>query len=513
VPFMMNRALRLASVPLALKLRRVLELQWWVRGIGLDVVSSRSAEIQKSILIATNIGGNLNTLAFDIVLGMALRSRGHKVQFSLCDGALSACMYCELNKFKDLRDFKSKKAQKLCTGCTKTGKKLLKAANFHQILIQNKNSFEAEEWDLEIADSGTKRFLAKGRINDPEEYQDVFIEYLMSSRIMNSANKEIFSSQHFDVMVAHHGIYVPQANMVSAAKSFGVPVITWVQGYRKQSFLLGFGDTYHRSLLEDPFTSQELSTDEVREITDYLASRDIGDKDWIRFGKVTKDESCSIDLGANKLKVLLLTNVSWDAQIHYNSRVFSDMHSWIEETILWFSEKPNVDLVIRIHPAEVTGRIKARDPIFEYICGRFPNLPSNIKVIQPEENISTYKLMEICDLGIVFATKAGIELAAIGKPLIVTGESWIRGRGLSSDPESKDEYFNLLGEFVNDPNSLEINVEGALNFAHNFFFKKTRIVNSIKALPYYPYLRPRLKKNWDINDPGLFQIVKDIEEQ
>ena len=101
---MLSRALGLISAPLALKLRRVLELQWWVRGIGVDVVSSRSAEIQKSILIATNIGGNLNTLAFDIVLGMALRSRGHKVQFSLCDGALSACMYCELNKFKDLQD-------------------------------------------------------------------------------------------------------------------------------------------------------------------------------------------------------------------------------------------------------------------------------------------------------------------------------------------------------------------------------------------------------------------------
>jgi len=507
----LNRALGLISAPLALKLRRKLELHWWVRGIGLDVASSQSAEIRKSILIATNIGGNLNTLAFDMVLGMALRSRGHKVQFSLCDGALSACMNCELNKFKGLQDFKSKKAQKLCGGCTKTGKKLLKAANFDPILIQNKNSSEAKEWDLEIADSGTKRFLAKGRIDDPEEYEDVFKEYLKSSRIMNSANKEIFSSQHFDVMIAHHGIYVPQANMVSAAKSFDVPVITWVQGYRKQSFLLGFGDTYHRSLLEDPFISQDLSAEEFTEITDYLDSRDIGDRDWIRFGKVTRDESFSIHLGTNKLKVLLLTNVSWDAQIHYKSRVFPDMHSWIEETIVWFSDNPNVDLVIRIHPAEVTGRIKARDPIFEYICGRFPNLPNNIKVIQPDEAISTYKLMEICDLGIIFATKAGIELAAIGKPLIVAGESWIRGRGLSSDPENKGQYFNLLKEFVNDPNSLGINVAGALNFAHNFFFKKTRKVNSIKALPYYPYLRPRLKNNWDINDPGLFQIVSDIE--
>jgi len=119
--------------------------------------------------------------------------------------------------------------------------------------------------------------------------------------------------------------------------------------------------------------------------------------------------------------------------------------------------------------------------------------------------------MEICDLGLIFATKAGIELAALGKPLIVAGESWIRGRGLSVDPTTKQEYFAHLERFSKNPNSLPTNVEAALKFAHYFFFQKAQKVNSIKALSHYPYLRPQIKKDWELTDPGLLNLIHSIE--
>jgi hypothetical protein len=312
-------------------------------------------------------------------------------------------------------------------------------------------------------------------------------------------------------MIAHHGIYVPQGNMVAVAKEYEVPIITWVQGYRKQSFIFGIGDTYHKSLLTESYDVDDLCSDEKKEIREYLDSRDIGERDWIKFSSVSRNDPTNVDLGRNKTKVLLLTNVSWDAQLHYSSRVFPDMHAWIDETIKWFTTNSHLDLIIRIHPAEVTGKIKARDQILKYIEEKFPKLPANIKVIGPEVSVSTYKLMDICDLGLIFATKAGIELAALGKPLIVAGESWIRGRGLSVDPTTKQEYFAQLEKFSKNSNSLPTNVEAALKFAHYFFFQKTQKVNSIKALSHYPYLRPQIKKDWELKDPGLLNLIHSIE--
>ncbi len=499
------------STPVFLKVRKTIELRKWRRGLTLDLPTHVGVAKPKSILIATNIGGNLNTMAFDAVLGIALRSRGHHVYFTLCDSALTACMYCELNKFKTLEEFKSRKAQKLCRSCTKTGEHILNLAGFKALLIKPDGKSSYESWDLEIADSGTKRFLAKGKIDDQEEYRTVFEEYLKSSQIVNGEARDIFSKNQIDLMIAHHGIYVPQGNMVAVAKEFDVPVVTWVQGYRKQSFLLGIGDTYHKSLLSESYDLADLEPNEKKEIIEYLESRDIGERDWIRFSSVSRNDSTNVDLGQNKTKVLLLTNVSWDAQLHYSSRVFSDMHAWIDETIQWFTSNSHLDLIVRIHPAEVSGKIKARDPILRYIQEKFPKLPGNVKVIGPEDKVSTYKLMDDCDLGLIFATKAGIELAVLGKPLIVAGESWIRGRGLSVDPSTKQEYFAALEKFSKNSKSLPTNVESALKFAHYFFFRKTQKVNSIKALSHYPYIRPNIKRDWVFRDPGLLNLIHTIE--
>ena len=306
------------SIPIVLKVRKTVELRKWRKGLGLDPQTSIGITKPKSILIATNIGGNLNTMAFDAVLGIALRSRGHNVYFTLCNGALTACMYCELNKFKSLEEYKSRKAQKLCHDCSKTGQQILNIAGFKPLLLKPDGRSSSESWDLEIADSGTKRFLAKGRIDDQEEYKSVFEEYLKSSQIVNGEAREIFTKNQFDLMIAHHGIYVPQGNMVAVAKEYKVPVITWVQGYRKQSFLLGIGDTYHKSLLTESYDVDDLRSDEKKEIREYLDSRDIGERDWIKFSSVSRNDPTNVDLGRNKTKVLLLTNVSWDAQLHYS---------------------------------------------------------------------------------------------------------------------------------------------------------------------------------------------------
>ena len=51
----------------------------------------------------------------------------------------------------------------------------------------------------------------------------------------------------------------------------------------------------------------------------------------------------------------LLTSVVWDAQLHYASNVFPTMLDWVRETILYFRRRPDLQLVIRVHPAEVRG--------------------------------------------------------------------------------------------------------------------------------------------------------------
>ena len=110
----------------------------------------------------------------------------------------------------------------------------------------------------------------------------------------------------------------------------------------------------------------------------------------------------------------MLTNVFWDAQLHYRANAFDDMLDWVLETIGYFAQRPDLQLLIRIHPAEVRGTIPSRQPLLAEIQAAFPELPANVFVIPPESNSSTYAAMYACDSVLIYGTKTGVELSATG---------------------------------------------------------------------------------------------------
>jgi hypothetical protein len=504
--------LLILSSTFILKLRIRYEIFRWRKILQkLELISGHNSVEKKKILIATNIGHNLSALAFDLVVGLALRSRGHSITFTLCNAAVSACMNCELNKFKNVDEFVNLGSSKFCTKCFLQGKSILELGGFQTRVINNRDNSVSRSWDAEVASSGAKRFLAVGKIQDTVEYEKVFEKFLKSSQRMNFEFDEILQEKKYDLVLAHHGIYVPQGNLVHVTKAMNVPILTWVQGYRRNTFIFGRGDTYHKSLLTEEIVLPKLTRSELEMTKTYLSSRDGGGEDWIRFGLYTKASSKLKFQRSHRKKVLLLTNVSWDAQLHYKSRIFPHMHEWVIQTINWFIDHPEMDLIIRIHPAEVTGKIISRDPIATVINDTFKTLPDNVQVIGPREKISTYALMDVADLGLIYATKAGIELAAKGIPVIVSGETWVRGHGFTNDPETIEEYFEMLRLFAAGRGSLKKDQQKALSFAYHFFFERSVKVNSVKSLRRYPYIRPNISSNWESNDLGLLKIIEEIE--
>ena len=54
------------------------------------------------------------------------------------------------------------------------------------------------------------------------------------------------------------------------------------------------------------------------------------------------------------------------------------------------------------------------------------------------------RLADASDAVIIYATKTGIELAARGIPVIVAGESWLRGKGIGFDCDDAGAYERML---------------------------------------------------------------------
>jgi hypothetical protein len=500
----------LRASPLASRLR-LLRLNWIARtgahqrfGFAQSSESWRDALARaaggKRVLIATNLGGHFPLATIDRLLGIALTLRGASVTHVLCDRALTACQMCEIGLTPRLGS-----AQKpdplLCGYCHAPAEAslaeldLLVAGLGDSLTATDRADAESLGREASLVDlndlrfhgvaigehalAGALRYFGCSDLAAEPRGEIVLRRYLEAAALTATAYARLIDRLAPEVLVAHHGIYVPQGLAAAVARAKGVRVVTWNPAYRRHCFIFSHDDTYHHTLLNEPLESwrdRPLSEAERARVTEYLRSRREGREDWIRFHRdpdyaLTADLA-ALGLDASKPLIVALTNVFWDAQLHYPANAFPSQAEWLIDTIEYFSKRPDLQLAIRVHPAELSGSPPSRQRAADVIAGRFPTLPPSIKLVGPESALSTYALCEHADAALIYGTKTGVELSAVGLPVIVAGEAWVRGKGFTHDATSAADYRAKLELLPFGKRLPADQQEMALRYANHFFFRR-----------------------------------------
>ncbi len=113
----------------------------------------------------------------------------------------------------------------------------------------------------------------------------------------------------------------------------------------------------------------------------------------------------------------------------------------------------------------------------------------------------------MADLGLVYTTTVGMEMAMKGLPVIVSGQTHYRGRGFTYDPDSWVSYFKLLGQMLEHPSNFMLTREQselALQYIYGFFFDfprpfpwhLVRMWDDYKTRPLADVLSPEGKRQW-----------------
>ena len=495
----------------------------WAKWTELRNTAAANAQAPR-ILLATSVGIHAAAATFDSYLAVALTARGAHCDALLCDAALPACMAADYTWYPDPQRFAHRgSTADLCTSCFAPADKLfgahglgldvLRYGRFLSYADRSRASAIASGTDYhsipaltldgialgEAAMSGALRFFARGELDDThaEAREPIVRRYLEAACLTLFAIRGLLRQRRYDVIVGHHGIYVPQALVAAAAREAGVRFVAWNPAYRLGCFILSHGETYHRSMLTEPPSVWEdltLSDAQRDELMRYLSDRATGKQDWIAFHRPDTDASDRLiaDLGLNSGKptVIMLTSVIWDAQLHYQQRAFKSQVEWALQTVRHFAGRPDVQLAIRVHPAEEKGSLPSRQPIAAEIEAVFPKLPPNVVIIRPNDRVSTYALAEACDAAIIYATKAGIELAARGIPGIVAGESWLKGKGIGFDCDNPVTYDRMLAKLPFRRRLDPARTSRAQTYAYHFFFRRMiPIPAMMKAdLPGLPFV-------------------------
>lgn len=508
---------QIASAPFIGRIRGQPESPW-AKIVRQGLPERETAAAGRRILCATSVGGHPLARVVDSLVAMSLWLRGAEPTFLLCDGVLAACEQCAYTAFRFPRAFARRGPGPLCGSCFLTGASYLKplptvlrrysefapppsAALKRTAHLSLGECFALETRALDLGEqvrASTLRFFGKADLSSepPALVLAVARRYAAGALASAEVAERVFAELEPDCLVGHHGVYVPQGVLGEVARRDGVRVVNWGTAYRNTTVLYSHGDTYHNTFMHEPvdlWDREELTATQEQHLLTYLAERVRGRGDWswltpeaalrpqLQERRQLVDE---LGLDPNRPLVGLLTNVLWDAQLYYENQAFPDMLEWLWVTLDYFIAHTELQLIVRIHPHEVkTGN---RQPVEPELRRRYPTLPPNIHVIAHDHEYNTYGLMGLCRAVLIYGTKTGVELSAMGTPVIVAGEAWIREKGISYDASSRDEYFQLLDRIPELSRLDEKRAARARRYAYHYFFRRMIPLGSLDPMSGMP---------------------------
>jgi hypothetical protein len=308
---------------------------------------------------------------------------------------------------------------------------------------------------------------------------------LRQERNLEAARKAFayFRKHRPDVVIVPNGMIQEYGAVYEAARVLGVPIVTYEFGEQDQRIWLAQNQQvmYFNAIdaLWATRQTRKLDKEQRAWLESFLAARQglsIGDKFAHLWQKTDREGGAKIRavLGLDGRPVVLLpTNVLGDSATLGRTVFSRSMADWIERLVPFFANRPEVQLVVRIHPAET---MTVGPSVAEIICRALPELPSHIHLVGPKEKVNTYDLMEITDLALVYTTHAGLEMATWGIPVLVSGKAHYRKKGFTLDADTWDEYFTVLNQALNSvPARLTPGqVELAWSYAYLFFAEYPR---------------------------------------
>jgi hypothetical protein len=339
-----------------------------------------------------------------------------------------------------------------------------------------------------IVRTSVAHFLRTDKIDQDPQSADVYREWMTTGAWLTEAAEVILDRHRPDVVVMLNGLFAPEWIMLEAARRGGIRIVAWEVGYRPETFFFQHGrpndmcdnDYWHR------FRDVPLTDAENERLNLYMAERESGGGYLINYFPDLQDsveELCrQFGIDRSRRIAVLFPNITWDSTLFERNTAFGGMAEWLEQTIRYFSQRTDAQLVIRIHPAEKILSGANRDPVLALIRRMFPTLPANVIIVPPDSGASSYALMRLADCGLVYGSTTGMEMGVRGIPVVVAGQIYYGGHGFTIDPPSPAAYLAALDDVLADrlPMPRGAMKEAWRRYAYFAIFRSTLAIRQVR---------------------------------
>jgi hypothetical protein len=169
---------------------------------------------------------------------------------------------------------------------------------------------------------------------------------------------------------------------------------------------------------------------------------------------------------------------------------FADQETWLRELVEWVSKRPDLQLIVRMHPRMGIGhRHSTISSDYRKLKEAFAVLPPNVVVLWPESKVSSYTIAEFADAALISWSSMGLELARFGVPIVAAFQRI--GLMPISDfiafDEKTDKYFAAVEAAVNQRTTLA-QIAEAFRWTHYLHWGSLIDVSDIVPTPDFAHV-------------------------
>lgn len=461
----------------------------------------------------------------EALIAEALQKKGHEIAYVTCEQSFeNFCTVMAAYGMTNETDYQDK--QKVCATCHKhrniiTNSFKLKNYNIksnlndndyaeinkHMTSITEENYLNFELEGIEIGRLTLYQMLLEYKKNTlnftPVQWARFLIDF-KSVLVVYYAAKKILAKEKPDAVVVYNSLYSVNHIFCKLAHQHRIKQYFLHAGgnlaTRLETMILGEGDAfkYYDHLLKrwHDFKHIPCSAKLLSKVNAHLLSAICGTSVF-SYSKGVSAQQVDVHRFFGIMpeqKIILATMSSGDERFAASAvgvcsstpaTLFRTQFDWLKAIIHYVKEHPDLFLIIRVHPREVPNkRESVISQNFGHIQEIFKELPENVKINWPEDQISLYHLAQETDLCLNSWSSAGKELAALGIPVLLYSEELqVYPPDLNDVADTLEEYFSLFEQALKTGWSFERARKAYRWYAFEHLRTTLDISDSYKAKP------------------------------
>jgi hypothetical protein len=204
------------------------------------------------------------------------------------------------------------------------------------------------------------------------------------------------------------------------------------------------------------------------------------------------------NLSKHKKNVVIMSHAFSDAPHVGEGLLFADYYDFLEQTLCYLNSCDSINCFVKPHPSSYMWNEKGA---VEEMIER--NNLDNVYITPSDFN--TNSIADFADCIVTAKGTAGLEFSCLGIPAITAGRGYYSGFGITPEPDTKEEYFELLGNchLLGRLDEETINKAVALLYMVSLSRRHSEILPAQHIMPHENYA--------DVYEGKFAEVVRNIE--